>query len=274
MPVEKHGWQQDPFGLHEWRYFSLGQPTQLVKDGGSESYDPPPTQTSPASNGTTQQMHAEPVMNSAPIEDLPPPGWYPDPLDPERLRVWDGGQWTTEVQPRVGESDDFTALSADTAQPSVGGQTVEPNAGTTGIDHPRETKSQNAGPPEQGWWMASDGNWYPPDLHPDHRATVGTAVSDPPFDQHLSANGGMAPGSSIEANLARYWEGVRLADERRIRALTTLQPTTALPLVAERPTYAPPSPPAGWYPDPDTANGSSVRYWDGFAWTPQTQPTT
>jgi len=36
------GWFKDPFDRHEDRYFSGGQPTKLVRDGGRESYDPPP----------------------------------------------------------------------------------------------------------------------------------------------------------------------------------------------------------------------------------------
>jgi len=36
------GWYQDPFGVHEHRWMSQGRPTKLVRDGGTESYDPPP----------------------------------------------------------------------------------------------------------------------------------------------------------------------------------------------------------------------------------------
>jgi hypothetical protein len=36
------GWHPDPFGLHEARYFSVGNPTKLVRDGHAESYDEPP----------------------------------------------------------------------------------------------------------------------------------------------------------------------------------------------------------------------------------------
>jgi hypothetical protein len=39
------GWSDDPFGLHEARYFSAGKPTKLVRDGGKESYDEPPSGT-------------------------------------------------------------------------------------------------------------------------------------------------------------------------------------------------------------------------------------
>lgn len=36
------GWFGDPYGLHEDRWFSEGDPTKLVRDGGVESYDDPP----------------------------------------------------------------------------------------------------------------------------------------------------------------------------------------------------------------------------------------
>ena len=40
--IAAEGWYQDPFGVHEHRWMSRGQPTKLVRDGGTESYDPPP----------------------------------------------------------------------------------------------------------------------------------------------------------------------------------------------------------------------------------------
>jgi hypothetical protein len=38
-PPQPQGWYADPFGLHEYRYFSAGVPTRLVRDGSVESYD-------------------------------------------------------------------------------------------------------------------------------------------------------------------------------------------------------------------------------------------
>jgi hypothetical protein len=32
--------------------------------------------------------------------------------------------------------------------------------------------------PGPGWWLASDGNWYPPHLHPDHGSRPGGAIVD------------------------------------------------------------------------------------------------
>jgi hypothetical protein len=36
------GWCRDPYLVHDDRWYSDGQPTKLVRDGGAESYDPPP----------------------------------------------------------------------------------------------------------------------------------------------------------------------------------------------------------------------------------------
>ena len=40
--VQAQGWYRDPYEVHEYRYFSDGRPTKLVRDGGVEGYDPPP----------------------------------------------------------------------------------------------------------------------------------------------------------------------------------------------------------------------------------------
>lgn len=46
------GWYEDPFRLHEARYFSDGRPTKLVRDGDTESYDEPPAEIGTASGGS------------------------------------------------------------------------------------------------------------------------------------------------------------------------------------------------------------------------------
>lgn len=45
--AEPQGWYEDPFQLHEARYFSAGRPTKLVRDGNVESYDEPPGESAP-----------------------------------------------------------------------------------------------------------------------------------------------------------------------------------------------------------------------------------
>ena len=42
------GWHPDPYRIHQERYVSVdGVATKLVRDGGQESYDPPPDPTAP-----------------------------------------------------------------------------------------------------------------------------------------------------------------------------------------------------------------------------------
>ena len=36
------GWYRDPYAIHEDRWMSEGRATKVVRDGGTESYDPPP----------------------------------------------------------------------------------------------------------------------------------------------------------------------------------------------------------------------------------------
>ncbi len=38
----EQGWYRDHYGLHEARWYSMGQPTALVLDHGREGQDPPP----------------------------------------------------------------------------------------------------------------------------------------------------------------------------------------------------------------------------------------
>ena len=101
--AELHGWQTDPFGVHEQRYFSQGKPTKLVRDQGRESYDPPPGDESVARPSTLK-------------------------LDP--------GSVGTQSQDR------------DAPPVASGPQSVNPPP---------------TPPPGVGWWLASDGNWYPPE---------------------------------------------------------------------------------------------------------------
>lgn len=41
--MSAEGWYRDPFGVHEDRWISQGKPTKLVRDGGAETYDEPPS---------------------------------------------------------------------------------------------------------------------------------------------------------------------------------------------------------------------------------------
>jgi len=50
------GWHPDPFSLHEVRYFSVGNPTKLVRDGRVESYDEPTPDPVPATGPLTASL--------------------------------------------------------------------------------------------------------------------------------------------------------------------------------------------------------------------------
>jgi len=41
--MNAEGWYRDPYGRHDERWFSDGQPTSLVRDQGTESSDEPPS---------------------------------------------------------------------------------------------------------------------------------------------------------------------------------------------------------------------------------------
>jgi hypothetical protein len=56
--AEPQGWYEDPFRLHQARYFSGGRPTKLVRDGNVESYDEPPSEGAPGSGASASWGHA------------------------------------------------------------------------------------------------------------------------------------------------------------------------------------------------------------------------
>jgi len=93
MMGELRGWNPDPFGLHEFRFFSDdGKPTLLVRDGSQRSFDQPPT--------TSGAFYNEPLETGR--EDSPQPsvvwqvgeqsagsnGWHPMyPVGQQRIVV-------------------------------------------------------------------------------------------------------------------------------------------------------------------------------------------
>jgi hypothetical protein len=46
--MKAEGWYQDPYRIHEDRWYSDGTPTALVRDAGVEAKDPPPSKDAPA----------------------------------------------------------------------------------------------------------------------------------------------------------------------------------------------------------------------------------
>jgi hypothetical protein len=69
------GWQADPLGLHDARYFSAGYPTKLVRDGAAERYDEPPPES------WLTAAVAAPVPAPAPV----PPEVSPELAEPAAI---------------------------------------------------------------------------------------------------------------------------------------------------------------------------------------------
>jgi hypothetical protein len=81
---EDEGWYSDPYGLHEARWMSMGNPTKLVRDGETESYEDPPD--------------SPPTQEAIKIE--PPPG---SETAADTFRA-DGGD--ADTMPSITEIDD------------------------------------------------------------------------------------------------------------------------------------------------------------------------
>jgi Protein of unknown function (DUF2510) len=83
----------------------------------------------------------------------------------------------------------------------------------------------------QGWWRATNGKWYPPEMHPTYvqrdtappTASVAPGARDtsgllPGLDEELAVYRDRAPGwyrDSTNPDNARYWDGTNLSEERR-----------------------------------------------------------
>ena len=103
------GWSEDPFGLHEARYFSAGRPTKLVRDGRIESYDEPPSGPRgpaapvPAENAPRPAGGAPRPASGAPrpASGAPrPASGAPRPAS-GAPRAADGTPWPAEEAPRI-----------------------------------------------------------------------------------------------------------------------------------------------------------------------------
>jgi hypothetical protein len=85
----RDGWHPDPFGVHMERYFNRGEPTRLVRNQGTASYDDPPS-TDLAGAGPASTPH-----NADLIE--PADGWRNDPLGRHEYRYFQNGRPTAYV---------------------------------------------------------------------------------------------------------------------------------------------------------------------------------
>ena len=67
--------------------------------------------------------------------------------------------------------------------------------------------------PGSGWWQASDGNWYAPELHPDSIATI--AATRPGRSAVTRAAGASAPGGLSAPERTTGQDALPAADGKR-----------------------------------------------------------
>jgi hypothetical protein len=234
--ADLHGWQADPFGVHEQRYFSQGEPTKLVRDQGRESYhplpgdlprgepplnpyapqatgappsdalvavafqaetvaiQPPPPQPAPgegwwlASDGNWYPPQPPTVeAPAAVVEPTPPPqpapgeGWWLAPVGnshtPEMAEQLGSPRVEPPSQPEPPSGEGWWHSSSEPASE------LEALHQPTAMERPHSVEPW----PRPGWWLASDGNWYPPQ---SPQAVEARAVIEPtPSPQTVRAEG-------------------------------------------------------------------------------------
>ena len=83
------GWVPDPYGVHEFRFFSGdGKPTLLVMDGGKRSYDRPPATELPQAPEPSPSFESESAPEPTPRSDLEPStsgGTHPELGSPQTV---------------------------------------------------------------------------------------------------------------------------------------------------------------------------------------------
>jgi hypothetical protein len=232
------GWHPDPTGRHQERYFSQGAPTHLFRDGDAEGYDDRTGFPTTVSNPSEGQTAAPSPAGEASVAANPPPGWYPDPLDSNYQRVWDGTQWTEQTQPR--------SAQVGGSQPEPAAPTLGPSSETSGASGPAPRFCVHCGAPlaegakvgeqsRNGARSQTERDPYPlgPSTVPTNGHDSYVAQVDPGQTRGTATNG--ANGT-----------------------VTTSAPVQPPVIVPD------PVPSPGWYPVQGAPE--MVRWWDGSTW--------
>jgi hypothetical protein len=143
--------------------------------------------------------------------------WYSPEQHPDAIAA---AEQPTDYPTAPAADDEVEGSSAWADAPAHEAQAV-PKA--TAIDRSIQEKAQHETPPLKGWWMASDGNWYPPELHadPDYRAAEGVQTTAPaagsdfgiPADNLLARlTGGAIPGGAPSEGLPQTEPGWPASD--------------------------------------------------------------
>lgn len=289
-----HGWNTDPSGRHQERYFSGGQPTTLVRDAGRESHDPVPLTSAPETSRGYGSSAASLPLGSGVRE-----GWNRDPSGRHQVRyfdplgnptgwVSDGGQAFEDPVEIAHVPPRSHYESADNAH-----QVRTPEMTAAGAPHERPVGwyRNAANPNETKYWDGA--TWLerqpePPggsNPNPDQQRQSPSPISTvpieagawhaDPFERHryrwlvagvptlfVSDDNGRV--SSDDPRTTDTLGLNRVDPAPASGAAPDLEPA---PAPARAPTASPvvQSAPANWYPDPSSP--SRLRYWDGSDWT-------
>jgi hypothetical protein len=110
-----HGWNADPSGRHQERYFSDGQATPLVRDSAPESQDA-------TSLPRMHQPSGDSSLPDSPFRSAPElcRGWHADPSGEHQFRYYELGDPTRWVSNdgRVSE-DEFGSVGEEPREPAT-----------------------------------------------------------------------------------------------------------------------------------------------------------
>jgi hypothetical protein len=141
--------------------------------------------------------------------DLPPAGWYGDPVVSGQERWWDGEQWSTQFVRR---------------RPTARDPVVGAGAGTAGA----------------GWWLASDGRWYPP-RQPQERSPAQVPVYQPPVSWGVPVDPEpIDPLPESRGPWTAYRSDLRWSAQALVGAPALLLSTVILLVLSEAVVRAPP----------------------------------
>jgi hypothetical protein len=265
------GWHPDPTGRHQERYFSQGAPTHLYRDGSSEGYDDrddfPSGVGNPNNMATTQDRQAADVYTPA----NPPWGWYPDPLSGDRLRVWDGVQWSEETRPRPTQVADAGSGSIDPTQELR----AEPNGASPTSPqfclHCGAPLSEGSGTGDRGAGGSGPSDAVPPTSRepraPQVESSQSPATATIGWDRANGVHNGLravgSEGGAHATELKRRWgdDKIRVAANGANGAPVA---PSEHPTTTQTPAVPNLVPSPGWYP----VRGSPelLRWWDGSEW--------
>lgn len=134
-----------------------------------------------------------------PAQQMPPSGWYPDPVDHTQERFWDGTSWTTRQRPPATQQQPLYDQQVPAAQP---GQAGYPSSG-----YPQAGYEAQAGYPQVG---------YPSSGYPQ----AGYEVQG--YSQYRAA--GRGPTTADGVPLSGWWRraGATILDSLIIGVLSSI----------------------------------------------------